>query len=555
MRWSLRPDGTSETPEGNEEDLSLALTGRAAEAYDRYLATRHVYFAALCGQAGDPADRDQLLVSEAVDFEVVRDELVAYTEAYAELVEAQSLQAERAGEGARGAALVGLARIQQTDCAAVTLTDGLGGRDTVLLISPTHPLRALWLATWSALGRDWAARLVGEDKRRVIAARDSFLQALSPLGFPFAVPRQDGRLMTAADNLTPYWAAYLPSETADPRGLLGRLTTALHLPAAGPRAAGGAGALSGTALADRIERYVRLHPYVRTLVMNVVNAGRAEIVADALLELQRRTPTRGLTYDIRLCVSDPEAPESGAALGELISAQSQFTSTEAEAFLHAAEGTRSAKLVYSVRSVEEFSEPGAEFDAHLTVLIDAFGGEQHGSVARHDIAHAPVHGLVQPTSSTYEDNEQQIVWRTMPRHGIALPVEDAEDLATLLSRLPGLLAGAAANVATAGQAPRHVPCTVLSLDNTDRALLYQAHQVGDWVVTIDRALGLEYFDHAGQRDRPEYVIDYAPSLDSGLGHQIMVSSNSVDELRTLLGPTAQQHGLDVEQRHLNTFFE
>ncbi|MGW2613286.1 methylation-associated defense system ATP-binding protein MAD8 [Streptomyces sp. NPDC001500] len=554
-RLVLRPDGTSETPDGNEEDLSLALTGRAAEAYDRYLATRHVYFAALRGQAGELANPDQLLVSEAVDFEVVRDELVAYTEAYAELVEAQSLQVERAGDGARGAALVALARIQQGDCAAVTLTDGLGGRDTLLLVSPTHPLRALWLATWSALGRDWAARLVGEDKRRVIAARDSFLQALSPLGFPFAVPRQDGRLMTAADNLTPYWAAYLPSETADPRGLLGRLTAALHLPAVGPRAAGGAGALSGTALADRIERYVRLHPYVRTLVMNVVNAGRAEIVAEALLELQRRTPTRDLTYDIRLCVSDPEAPESGAALGELISAQSQFTSTEAEAFLHAAEGTRSAKLVYSVLSVEEFSEPGTEFDAHLTVLIDAFGGEQHGSVTRHDIANAPVHGLVQPTSSTYEDNEQQIVWRTVPRHGIALPAEDAEDLATLLSRLPGLLAGAAANVATAGQAPRHVPCTVLSLDNTDRALLYQAHQVGDWVVTIDRTLGLEYFDHAGQRDRPEYVIDYAPSLDRGLGHQIMVSSNSVDELRTLLGPTAQQHGLDVEQRHLNTFFE
>ncbi|NYS18038.1 hypothetical protein HFP43_06820 [Streptomyces sp. SJ1-7] len=313
--------------------------------------------------------------------------------------------------------------------------------------------------------------------------------------------------------------------------------------------------MSGTALADRIERYVHLHPYVRTLVMNVVNAGRAEIVADALLELQRRTPTRDLTYDIRLCVSDPEAPESGAALGELISTQSQFSSTEAEAFLHAAEGTRSAKLVYSVRSVEEFRKPGAEFDAHLTVLIDAFGGEQHGSVTRHDIAHAPVHGLVQPTASTYEESEQQIVWRTMPRHGIALPAEDAEDLATLLSRLPGLLAGAAANVATAGQAPRHVPCTVLSLDTTDRALLYQAHQVGDWVVTIDKTLGLEYFDHAGQRDRPEYVIDYAPSLDSGLGHQIMVSSNSVDELRTLLGPTAQQHGLDVEQRHLNTFFE
>ncbi|NEE21968.1 hypothetical protein G3M58_87845, partial [Streptomyces sp. SID7499] len=93
---------------------------------------------------------------------------------------------------------------------------------------PTHPLRALWLASWSAMGLEWSERLDGSDKRHVIAARDSLLEALSPLGFPFAVPRQDGRLMAAVDNLTPYWGAYLPSETADPQGLLGQLAAALH---------------------------------------------------------------------------------------------------------------------------------------------------------------------------------------------------------------------------------------------------------------------------------------------------------------------------------------
>ncbi|MFJ4095259.1 ATP-binding protein [Kitasatospora sp. NPDC089913] len=554
-RLVLNPDGTAEMPACDDDDMAGDLTGRAADAYDVFLAARSAYFAAVSGRNGETTEPAEHLVSEAVDFETVRDDLASYAEAYAELVEAQSLQAERAGDDARGAALVALARIQQIDCVAVTLTDGLGRRDTVLLASPTHPLRALWLATWSALGQEWTGRLSGEDKRRIISARDSLLEALSPLGFPFAIPRQDGRLMAATDNLTPYWGAYLPSETADPRGLLGRLAAALNLPTTGALMAGGSSALSGTALADRMERYVRLHPYVRTLVMNVVNAGRAEVVADALLELQRRTTTRDLTYDIRLCVTDPEAPETGAALDELLSAQNQISSAEAEAFLHAAGDTRNAKLVYSVRSVEEFREPSSEFDAHLAVLIDAFGGEQHSSVKRHDIVNAPVHGLVQVTSAAYEDTEQQIVWRTVPRHGTALPTEDSEDLATLLSRLPGLLASAAANVATAGQAPRNVPCTVLSLDNDDRALLYQAHQISDWVVTIDRTLGLEYFDHAGQHGRPEYVIDYAPPLGSGLGHQIMVSSNSVDELRTLLGPTAQQHGIEVEERHLNTFFD
>ncbi|MGW7073877.1 methylation-associated defense system ATP-binding protein MAD8 [Streptomyces sp. NPDC054866] len=558
-RLLLRPDGTATMHPGADEDLRHQLAGRAAEAYDTFLGARHAYFTTVRGAHRDAGDQEtdpsDLLTSEAVDFEDVRNELVGYVEAYAELLDAQSLHVERAGDTGRGGALAALARLQQIDCAAATLTDGLGRRDTVLLVSPTHPLRALWLATWSALGLDWTRRLAVGDKRAVLTAKDSLLESLAPLGFPFAVPRQDGRLMAAADNLTPYWGAYLPSETADPRGLLGRLATALRLPTAAARSGNGTGALSGTALADRIERYVRLHPYVRTLILNVVNAGRGEIVADALLELQRRDPTRDLTYDIRLCVADPEAPEAGAALAELQSAQSEISSAEAEAFLHTAGPARTPKLVHSVRSVEEFTRRPAEFDAHLTVLIDAFGGEQHASTARQGIAHAPVHGLVQATAATYRDDEQQIVWRTAPRHGVTRTIEDSEDLATLMSRLPGLLATASASVATSGQAPRNVPCTVLSLDTADRALLYQAHQTGDWVVTIDRTLGLEYFDHAGEHGRPEYVIDYAPSVASGLGHQIMVSSNSVDELRGLFGPTARQHGLDVAERHLNTFFD
>ncbi|MFE7273160.1 ATP-binding protein [Streptomyces sp. NPDC057623] len=555
-RMLLHPDGRSQLCEGDDANLGHTLSGRASEAYEAFVAARRVYFSAITGTATSPTETAELLVSEAVDFERVRDELAAYAEAYAELVDAAALQVERATDTARGSALEALARIQQIDCVAATLTDGTGRRDTVLLVAPTHPLRALWLATWSALGLAWTSRLAAGDKKTVLSVRESLLTSLAPLGFPFAVPRQDGRLMAAADNLTPYWGAYLPSETADPRGVLGRLTTALNLPPESARAAtSGSGALSGIALADRIERYVRLHPYVTALVMNVVNAGRAEIVADALLELQRRSTTRDLTYDIRLCVTDPEAPEAGAALTELQNAQSQISSAEAEAFLHTTGPARTAKLVHSVRSMGEFTRRPTEFDAHLTVLIDAFGGEQHASAPRRPITHAPVHGLVQATASTYEDDDQQIVWRTAPRHGTALAIEDAEDLTNLMGRLPALLATAAACVATAGQALRNVPCTVLSLDTDARDLLYRAHQSGDWVVTIDRTLGLEYFDNAGRHGRPEYVIDYAPPQGSALAHQMMVSSNSVDELRTLLGPTAQQHGLDIAERHLNTFFD
>ncbi|MDQ1015770.1 methylation-associated defense system ATP-binding protein MAD8 [Streptomyces afghaniensis] len=551
---SLGPAGTGEPVLDADDGLAASLTGRRAEAFEAFLATRQAYFSALRG-TDDLAEDEGLLVNEAVDFSSVRTELAAYVEAYTELIAAQLHHLERVTDTERASVLLRLAQLLQIDCVAVTLTDGLGLRHHVLLVSPTHPLRALWLATWSALGDDWITRLAGADRRQIIAARSSLMDELSSLGFPFAVPRRDGRLLVAAENLTPYWGAYLPSEVEDPRGLLGQLAAALRLPPTTSSTGVGATGLSGAHLADRVERYVRLHPYVHTLVLNVVNAGRGELLADMLLELQRREVTRSLRFDLRLCVSDPEAPEAGEALAELLRAEAQVSAAEAEAFLNPSGGALQAKLAFSIRAVEEFTSNPGGFDAHLTVLIDAFGGEQLGSAQHQNIAYAPVHGLVQATASQYVENEQQVAWRKFPRHGEALALDDAEDLTTLLGHLPALMASAAASVATAGRAPRHVPCTVLALDAADRALLYHAHQVSDWVVTIDRTLGLEYFDHSGGDGRPEYVIDYAPQAGDTLGHQIMVSSKSVDELRALLGPVAEDHDLDVDQRHLHTFFD
>ncbi|MFF2640285.1 ATP-binding protein [Streptomyces niveus] len=555
-QWRITLAPGEDTGASREEAPSVGagLGSRAAEAYTVFLRARRDYFDALLGTGDEEAVGDGL-VTEAHDLDLLRPLLVAYAESYTELVAEQLRHMERVVDEGRGAALAALAELQQIDCVEATLTDGVGRRDTVLLVSPTHPLRALWLATWADLGRDWLTRLAGADRAHMLGARDSLLGALSPLGFPYAVPRRDGRLMVAAEDLTPYWGAFLPSEHEDPRGLLGRLAEALQVPKTAERTGGGASGLSGKHLADRVERYIRLHPYVRTLVLNAVNANSGELLAAMLLELQRRPVTRDLRYDIRLCVPDPEAPEAGRALSELLSAQGAATTAEAEAFLDAGGSALRSKLAFSVRSIEEFEQNSEQFSAHLTILMDAFGGERHGSAEHRQIAGAPVHGLVQSATSEYTESAGEAIWRKIPRFGPALAVEEGEDLALLMGRLPELLATAAATVATGGNAALHVPCTTLTLEAADRALLYQAHQVSDWVVTVDRALGLEYFDHSGNTGQPEYLIDFAPGAGSGLAHQIIVSSRSVEELRALLAPAVAQHGLDVEQRHLQTFFE
>ena len=62
-----------------------------------------------------------------------------------------------------------------------------------------------------------------------------------------------------------------------------------------------------------------------------------------------------------------------------------------------------------------------------------------------------------------------------------------------------------------------VPEVTLGLSPSDGALLHQAHRSSDWVITVDRTLGMEYFDSPGSARRPDYVIDFEGSADGELG--------------------------------------
>ncbi|MFD2796412.1 hypothetical protein ACFS27_22820 [Promicromonospora vindobonensis] len=545
--WQVatRSDGSQATTRRDDAGWVVDLGPAPLAAFERFLEARDDLFAKVAGSAtGDPDE--PMPIVETVDVNGVATEALAYATAYYHLLNAQGEWARQAPPTQQGRALRALAGLQQVDAVAISHVDALGSVNRILLLGPTHPLRVLWFTTWTAMGAEWRVDLEGRPAAAAEEAMRSFFGRITNLGLPFAVPRQDGRLLASTGHLTPFWAAYVPSGTGDSRTLLTQVAAALGVPDA-PRPPSSSD-VSGPVLADRVEKYVRQHPYVRTLVVNVVNAGDGALIAETLLELQRRPLTRDLAYDIRLCVHNTETPGVGEALAELTRTDSRFTSDEAEAFA-ARRGSRGPKLTYSVTSLEEFESKPGDFEAHLSVLVDAFDGEQHESSAMREIRGAPANGLVQQADTAFEDDGTTVTWRktpVFPRIGDAQPRD-------LLAVLPRCLATAAATVATNGSAGR-VPSTTLSLDGKQRSLLHQAHEMSDWVVIVDRTLGLEYFDRAQEHGMPDYVIDYA-SGRTGLGYQVLVSSRKVDELRAMLKPVVADHGVSVEDRHIQTFFE
>lgn len=469
-----------------------------------------------------------------------------YAGAYLSLVTDLAHRAGTASAEDSKRAFMELRRVLTVDSVLVALTDHKERRRDAVLVAPTHPLRALWFATWAQLGHQWLEAARTSEREYVVPTRDALLRLLAPTNVPPVLPTEAGHVLTAVDSINPYWTLFAPSHEEDPRGLVGEVCTALGLP---EPAIGGA-LIDGRYLASRVRRYLLQHPYVRTLTVNAFNPGRGTILVEMLLELQRDPAFADLRYDLRLFVPDPDSPGVGEEVSELLSPGSGTSAKEADSFSTPTDSHLFPKLRLAVTATHEFRARPEDYSSHLSMLFDVFPAEDVAA-RKADPRHAAafVHGLVQEFTIEYHEDEENVVWRRLPLHGSARPLDDAEELTDLLTALSSALSSATAAVATGQSGIDLRPVINLSLGPDDRALLHQVHEVSDWVFTLDRNLGIEFFDHGGRAARPDYLIDHSPDMANTLGHRLVITSRAVSELEALLKPVLDQYGLEKDGRH------
>jgi hypothetical protein len=491
----------------------------------QFLDARAAYFAAV--RQGDHG-----WVTQAADLRTLTPLAVAYAEQYTRVLNRLLYDIDAGGPDERERARNELGRLLLLDTVGLTMRDHRDGARQAALLAPTHPLRALWFAAWSQLGKNWLAALADGLSEHVTPTRQTLLNLLSPLNFPPAL-YQNGRLYAGVDNIHPFWSLYAPADEANPRALIGDLCSALGLPE--PGIAGSI--IDGPYLASKVKRYLAQHPYVTTLVINAFNAGHATALADMLVNLQRQPEFADLRYDIRMFVPDPDSPGAGEALIELLHPATTSASETVDAFSDSSGDHLQPKLALAVRSIDEFRKAAASHTAHISMLFDVFPPEEVGAeVAWQQDGIAPLHGLVQDFHAAYHQESELAIWRRQPLHGSALPLPDAEELTDHLSRLPHLISTATAAVATGQWGGDRRPTIKLVLDGLARHLLFQVHEVSDWVFTIDRNLGIEFFDHGPQDDRPAYLIDHSPDLTSRSGHRLVITSRATTEIEAMIAP-------------------
>ncbi len=516
------------------EPLSeVGLTLPSSTAMASFLAMREEIFAAVRKDTTE-------LIMQGFSFSDVERECLAYADAYLDLIRSLIQQAETTSGTERQQCLQSLRNVLAVDSVHVVLTDFRGRHREAVLVSPTHPLRALWLASWVTLGKSWIRQIKEGGIDYIPHVRTALLEGLMPSAYPVGIPVEDGRIFTSVGNLNPFWALYTPTTEENSRGLMAEICSALGL--AEPSVTGTD--ISGKVIADKIERYLSQHPYIRELSLNIFNPGAGTVIADALLSLQQKREYADLRYDIHLFSSDPDSPIMGEALESMVSPDTTVNEA-ADAFATSTGSHLFSKLALAKHALSEFHNNAKDYPAHISMLLDIFPAEKL-SVTEKPQGITPLHGLIQDFDTEFIDDDSGTYWNKRPIVGHSLNSDNSSACFDLLSSLSQQICFAISTVAASGTSFKAVPVVTLGLDVAQRELIHDVHRVSDWVFTIDRNMGIEFFDHGGRKNRPDYLIDYVPGSSAQTTHNLVISSRSTDELEAMLKQVLSEHGLLVD---------
>ncbi len=535
-RWRINTGmNGSSVPDPDIMEWPLLSRG----AVESFLDVRERYCAAVrAAPLGDDS------ITQAADLYALRDASLEYAEAYRDLLTDLAHKVAQNRGSDQQKAILALRTALAIDTVHIILTDMRGHAQEALLVGPTHPLRALWFTTWAQVAQQWLIATQKGPEEYIIPVRDGLLHTLVPFNIPAILPCTDGRAFIPVDNITPFWSLYAPPTEENARGLLAEMCTALHLPE--PAISGET--ITAEVLAERISRYLVQHPYTRTLCINVFNPGHAATLAQALLLLQKQEAFASLRYDVRFFVADPAASHIGDALETLLTPNTATSTEVTDAFSTPGSSHLFPKLSLAVHARSAFDETPQRYRAHLSILFDLFPAEEVGAGPVFNTEDcSPVYGLIQDFATIFQDNEEGTGWRRQPRHGRVHPLLDGDESVASLADLEQLYSGMIATVATGVAAFEQRPIVALSLTTEQRQLIHYIHDVSDWVVTIDRNIGVEFFDHGGKSDRPDYLIDYTPAFSPGSGHRLIITSRALLELTTTLGAFLAAHDFPAQQ--------
>jgi DNA phosphorothioation-dependent restriction protein DptH len=522
---------------------------------EEFLAARRAVFRALYqhhfrdGSQDDVAKRAGLV--ETVDLAPYGELIKRYAATYVTLAEAAKGLPRSEELSSRVKALAHL------DVVELRWLHTPGDPGRAMAVAPTHPLRLLWHLCHT---QACAQAVQGwEDGTRMApnwrSLMDQLREGLLPMNLPMVLFDRRGRGYVEHTPLTRFWPLYLP-DRADGDAPVDAVATrdriAQHLGIRDRTVA--VTTVDTSDVAVRLFEYLTQHPYVEQLRLNVFNPGDGRLIADVLRQLEYmrvhdpadgrlRPSPPSLRYAVQLFAAADFVDSTGDGLESLLDPDRQVG--EDDEFTLSTSNHLLPKLVFARNAVSDFSQTPERFPAHVTILLEQFMVQSRvgrvDSVSRCSF----VAGLVQEPETHVElQLGSHFGWvkglRPSARRGAG-----AEELS--LRAAVAAAQQVQASFATGQPVEENIaPVIALQFDPWAQSLLKQVHEVSDWVLTIDRNLGLDYFDSPSSSLEAGYLLDFAPEYLQEDRQRILLTTRSHVELESLVRPIMNRYGLAME---------
>ena len=442
----------------------------------------------------------------------------------------------------------------------------LSGHTIGLIVLPAHPLRVAWHVAYDNLVFHTAFEQ-GQNARDI---RGEFA-TLDGAMFPTFLPNPGGRAFVFADTLGFHAVGMVPDGDKEPKAAVAILARALgEVDVAGT--APTVGNQSAKVLANEIAKYLDCHDTSQLLHIHALRAGDGLTVARSLGGVHERYRKNDENVDED---GDEERAVSAPVFSLDLYPSVEQRGVAGRFIAEAREKRRSGAGVLAAEDrwmMESLSLPGGinmprlrwarkeqqdpNTAAHLAIAFDTF----ESRVVVDDEEDARISGSHHAFGllSFYERRYASLpspLWV-----GAISPVTEGEKHPSrrahtdTLARLREAIQGAVSRHLGAGTG-RPALKTEISREKTDS--LADLHRLCDWVVTLDRNAGIEYFD--SPRDNREiydaYVIDCVPEREDLGCLQLITSTANLDEVRGLLDRALDQMGLSRSRRNAEFLLE
>ena len=430
----------------------------------------------------------------------------------------------------------------------------LSGRTIGLIVLPSHPLRVAWQVAYDnlVLHARFDKGMQPKEIRKELSALDGAM-------FPAFLPGlQPGTSFVFADTLGFHAVGMVPENDKEPKASVAILARAME-ENENADVAPTIGKQSAEVLGDEIAGYLECHKRSRLLQIHALRAGDGMTVARSLGRVHARYSNAA---DEEYQDEDPQETTPSFVLEFYPSLEQRERGIAGRFISEAREKRRSGAGVVSSDDswmLESLNLPGEvrlprlrwarknkeqpDTAAHLAIAFDTL---ESGIVAQDGTPtqiSKPfyVYGLLSFFEREYTGTPSPIWHSSVPlsKKGEKHP-SDRTHTDRLMRLQDATHRSAGRNIGANGT----LPTLRTEISPAKEQSLHELHQLCDWVITLDRNAGIEYFDSPRENEEiyNSYVINCVPEHKDLGCLQFITSTSNLDDICDLLNDALDRMG-------------